>query len=257
MSRIYFHSQEFDDAEVRGSERAWMGCLISDIMLAVLGDLKDAEPWLKRLLKPGHYLHSSTGYDFARNAATFLKVGMDDKLWLPNGTTVETWTVGLNTALILGGDALKLFVRLHAQCEIHCWIEGAKDKQWLADIIEAGLEKGPMRQKQGWESVIALLRREGDFPVVCSYSVCDQFPNYGSLPEDHPLKLRTDEDRHEAFYELPAEESWEACMKGLRSSRGGLRITRKDWNNFHFGAGISAFNLRELATTTPEQTATV
>jgi hypothetical protein len=256
VSRIYFHSQEFDDAEVRGSERAWMGVLLNDFMLGVLGDLTHAEEWLKPMLSPSHYLHAYTGQQFAQTAATALKVGMGDSALRLKEGTVEPWTVALNTGLAMGGDSLKLFARLHGQCEIHCWIESERDKKWLANIIEEGRKLGIMRANQGWESVITLLRKDGEFPVVCSYSVCEQFPNFGCLPDDHPLKQGTDgdrEDRHERYYELTPEEQWTACMTGLRTSGGGLRITRKDWNDFWFGDGTSAFNLRERGTEAPEK----
>lgn len=250
MSAIYFHSQEHKDAFVRGSERAYMGCLTTDIMIAVLGDLKYAEPWLKPLFAPDHYIQRATEYQFAQHVETLLKVGMGTPLHLPAGS-IEPWIVALNTALVVGGDALKLFARLHGQCEVHCWVEGAPDKRWLSNVLEVGLAKGPMRSDQGWDSVIKLLRLPGDFPVVCSYSVCESFPNFGSLPANHPLKERTDEERWEAFYEIPKEEAWSLCMAGLRA-RDGLRLTRRNWRDFQFADGTSAFNLRERASRKPE-----
>lgn len=250
MSRIYFHTQDHGDAELRGSERAWMGCLVNDVMLAVLGDLEYAKEWLLPLLPPGSYIRSQP--DFGRACATWLKVAMGESLHLPNGT-VEPLTIGLNTALALGGDELRLLARLHAQCEIHCWIEGEKDKGWLADIIENGRRLGIMRNEQGWESVVALLRQPGDFPVVCSYSVCEQFPNFHSLPEDHPLKQRTDDERYDEFYELSADDQWAPCFTSLKANGGGLHIMRKGWDQFVFNDGTSAFNLRERALASPAQ----
>lgn len=244
MSRIYFHTHEHGGAELRGSERAWMGCLVNDMMLAVLGDLEHAKPWLLPLLPPNCYLRTQP--DFGRACATWLRVAMGETLRLPSGP-VEPWLMGLNTALALGSDELRLLARLHAQCEVHCWIEGEKDKGWLADIIENGRRLSIMRDEQGWESVVTLLRQPGDFPVVCSYSVCEQFPNFGALPDDHPLKLRTDEDRGEAFYELTEAEQWTLCFGALKEAGGGLHITRKGWDKFIFGDGTSAFNLRSRA----------
>lgn len=248
MSRIYFHTQEFDDVELRGSERAYMGVLLNDVMLAVIGDLRHAEPWLKPLLPADHYLRQSDGDRFAQHAGTWLRVGMSGSLQLPGGP-IEPWTIALNTGCALG-DEMRLFARLHGQCEIHCWIEGEKDKHWLAEIIHRGIETRVMRQQQGWEGVRDLLRRNGDFPVVCSYSVCDQFPNWGSLPKDHPLRQGTEADkdeRYDRWEEMDPSEQWKACMEGLRASSGGLQITRKGWKDFQFGDGTSAFNLCERA----------
>jgi hypothetical protein len=242
MSRIYFHNQATDTAELRGSERAYMGCLVNDLALAALHGLEGSEEWLKPVLPADHYLQRYTGHEFARSARTWFNV--QGKMMI-GGDEVDAWTVALNTALLIGGDAIKLLTRLHAQCEIHCWVEGRPDKNWLAGIISNGLETGIMREGQGWEDVIGLLRHPGGFPIVCSYSVCEQFPNFGCLPDDHLLKTREDDARFDAFYELPDDEKWSICLDNLRATQPLLRITQSDWNTYRLYDGLNAFNLRK------------
>lgn len=239
MSRVYFHTQDHGTAELRGSERAWMGCLINDMMLAAIGPLRHARDWLLPMIPADHYLHSVP--DFERSAATAMTVG-DLTLRGPTGD-IDIWSLALNTAMDIGGDEIKLFARLHGQCELHCYIEGAKDKRRYAGIIAEGLKKGLMRKGVGWESVATLLREAGEHPVVCSYSVCDSFPNFGMLPAGHPLKQRDDEDRWDEFYKIPEAEKWDLCMPTLREDHG-LRLEYR--NNIRFMHGISVFGLREL-----------
>lgn len=248
MSRIYFHTEHFEDVEVSGRERAWMGCLLSDLMAATLGNLRYVESWFKPLLPAGHYLQSMTEERFAAALSTWLHVG-HDPLKLPSGT-VDPWILSLNTGLALGGDALKLFARIHGQCEVHCWVEGAKDKAFVADTIETGLVSGIMRDNEGWDGVLKLMRKEGDFPVVCSYSVCEQFPNANTLPSG-----ATEEGR-DRFDELPEAERWALAFRGLKDSGGGLRITKKGWGEFRFTPDVNAFNLRSLATKKSQPEAT-
>lgn len=239
MSRIYFHS-EHDTAELRGSERAYMGVLCNDLMLGTLGDLYYAKEWLIPLMPPGHY--ALTDHRGPESGLSLFLRGMDSAL-IVDGKRVETWLVSLNTAWVLGGDPLRLLARLHGQCEIHCWVEGV-NRKWLASIMREGRKSGLCREDQGWEAVADLLESRDDCPVVCSYSVCEQFPNYGCLPDDHPLKTREDEARHDDFYELPPAEAWQACMAGLRAQGSGLELRPDKWADFRFGTGHSAFTLR-------------
>lgn len=121
-----------------------MGSLISNLVIACLGYFYDAEDFLKPLFQEGHYLRNLSGHEFDRAVRTAFRVG-DLQLRLPTGS-VEAWLVGLNTALCIGNDALKLFARLHGQCEVHCWFEGRDDKDWLTGVIQHGLMAGLMRQ---------------------------------------------------------------------------------------------------------------
>jgi hypothetical protein len=247
MSAIYFHTPHLDDVKLRGSERYYMGSLTNGMMLAVLGDLTYAEEWLKPLFPADHYIQRATGAEFGRQAQTLLSIGGDAGLNV-GGRRVQPWLIGLNTAWVMGNDAVRLCARLHGQCEVHCWTDS--DKSWLARIIDSGLEKGVLRSEQGWEGVSALFQAPGDFPVICSYSVCEQFPNFGCLPANHPLKQRTDDERFEQYYEIPRDEAWALCLEGLKQQHGGLHITESGWDKFFFEDGTTAFNLAERARNT-------
>lgn len=229
MSRIYFHS-EHGDAELRGSERAYMGMLCDDLMMAAIGDLDYAKRWLLPLLPP-----SSWG---ERDLSLYLRSTMGSKL-IVDGEAIDTFTISLNTAIAIGGAPMRLLARLHGQCEIHCWVDGP-NRKWLAGVMREGRESGLYRAAQGWEAVADLLDSRDDCPIVCSYSVCEQFPNFSSLPDDHALKLSHDDRRTDWFYDLPANEAWAACMGALRKAYS-LEI-RPD-HNIWFGGGHSVFTL--------------
>jgi hypothetical protein len=137
---------------------------------------------------------------FPQTLATSLRSGMSDLPLEVAGVRLSTGNVSLNTAVAVGCDAMKLAAKLHGWCEVHCWVEG-KDRAWLADVIEQGLDIGIFRRgiwyvdrplnaneaisdapdkqwsSQGWEAVQAFLRGRDDCPVVTSYSVTDSFPN--------------------------------------------------------------------------------
>lgn len=230
MSRIYFHSQN-GDAEVRGSERAYMGSLVSDAALSAIGDMEDACAWLVPLLGKDCYVRDIDGRHRAESLRRYLRVGMGAKVHL-DGAAHDVWVASLQTALDIGGDELKLCARLHGQCEIHCYVEG-NNRAWLADIIERGRAKSILRAAQGWESVVTLLRTRADEPVVCSYSVCDQFPSFGALPDDHPLTKRDDDERWDEFYKMSDEEQWTECLRGVRE-RHGLELQPADWAAYSF-----------------------
>lgn len=236
MSAIYFHSQD-GTALVRGSERAYMSGLCGDLMLGVIGDIEYAREWLLPLLPADCYARAgpkATLEMYLRNADGDLIV---------DGERIDTFLLALNTAWALGGDPLRLLARLHGQCEIHCWVDGP-DRTWLAGIIREGRKSDLYHAEQGWEDVANLLETRDDEPVVCSYSVCDQFPNFGCLPAEHPLKQSHDERRFEWFDDLEVAETWATCMRGLREQGGGLQIQPGAWDSFAFGDGQSAFTLK-------------
>lgn len=237
MSCIYFHS-EHGEARLSGRERAYAGVLCSDLMLGAFGDLTYAKRWLVPLLREDSWIRKSM--DFEDSLRLGLR-SMDD-VFVVDGEEIEVWLVSLNTAWVLGGDPLRLLARLHGQCEIHCWVDGP-NRQWLASIMRDGRECELYRPNEGWESVIELLESRDDGPVVCSYSVCESFPGYGSLPDDHPLRLRDDDDALDDFYEMPPHRAWADCMENLRSDNGGLEMKPERWEQFRFGNGMSAFSL--------------
>lgn len=209
MSRVYFHTPH-GDAELRGSERAWLGGLVDDIAKGVL-DIRSgthrAES-LARFINPaGPSKPIPTRPDFVE----WQQWCQSFELWFGGGLSgsrrqlfayrsepIDAWMLQLNTAMVVGNDAVRLAARIHAQCEIHTWVEGP-NRAWLADLMQTGLDLGVYRSglwyvdrpcdgpasqqpdrkwsSQGWEEVTALLRSRADEPAVLSYSVCDQFPD--------------------------------------------------------------------------------
>ncbi len=253
MSRTYFHSKD-GGAEVRGSERAHAGCLTNDIGIGLLLARCRWGPEFKRLCD------SLVGNDYPardeRNLQTMLSVDASRlRFGLADGTQVQVWPVILNTSLRIGSRPLRLLTRLHAQMEIHAWVDGP-NREWLAGIIAEGLRDGLMRNKVGWESVIELLRsRSGEGPVVTSYSVCEQFPNAGiadwSPPSNEEIVkaggvvLEDEEEDWDAWYDIDGDEQWDMAMAALRAKENRLELRPDDFDTYHFGCGITAFDLFE------------
>jgi hypothetical protein len=215
LSRIYFHTRDEGDAEVLGSERAHMGCTVSDVALAFTPSFGDQ---IVRFIPPGHYLREMDVNASAwRNMFRATLNHGEKELLTYQGRPVATFDLQLNTALAVGNDPLCLFAKLHAQCEIHAWVEG-EHRAWLADLIEQGRESGLYRDGAGWEAVVKLLRARDDAPVVTSYSVCDSFPN-AYVANWQPPTTKDGETDYDAWYELPKPERWDLAMAGLRASR--------------------------------------
>lgn len=219
MSRIYFHSPS-RETEVMGSERAMMGHYVSELFLMALGvsdyDYPNDPHVLRNILEPSHYAAKETGRQFASMLSVALRVGMDSRILVVDGEAVNVFAASLNTAIVMGSDPIILSARLHGQCEIHTYVEGA-NRAWLAGIIERGLASGIFRSDSGWESVIEHLRERDDEPVVTSYSVCEQFPNAGAAGWK-PDKVNEEGDGDwDAYYDLPSEEQWRMGMEALRA----------------------------------------
>lgn len=233
MSRIYFHTPA-ETAAVSGRERGLLSNLCSNALLFALGDLDfhdGAQPWILKHLPSGCYLHQHPDINSIK---TWLRVssGSDARLYL-RGESFDLFDVQLNSATVLGGDALKLAAKIHGQCEIHCYVEGT-NRNWLASLIEDALNKAIFRKDLGWEEVITLLRKADGSPVVCSYSVCEQFPNAG-VANWTPPKDEDGDDNHDAWFDLPNEEQWSLAMDGLRKHGGGLEMKPDEWDDFFFG----------------------
>ena len=94
MSRIYFHSQS-RETEVSGAERAMMGHYVSDLFLIALGisdyDYPDSPHVLRNILEPTHYAARETGSRFASSLSVSLRVGMDNRILVVKGETVNVF----------------------------------------------------------------------------------------------------------------------------------------------------------------------
>lgn len=248
MSRIYFHTKSGKSAELRGSERAWMGVYCMDMLHVALG-LADnyrecAEKFLP-LIPSEHYLHTSKRDQyFCQSLKTYLSVGWPSGL-LIGGKNISGYDLSLNTALALGSDPVKLMARIHGQCEIHCWVAGGH-RNWLAGIIRNGREVGILREDQGWEGVIEFLESDMSENVVLSYSVCESFPDISLLPPRHPISKLDEngEEKYDRWEALGRDEQWDLCFRQL--SRG-KQLRPKGWDTFYFNSGETAFSaLNEL-----------
>lgn len=255
MSRIYFHSPDVkddgDDVEVRGAERAHLGWLTGSCLITSVGpllDYGDRPHWIRKLLGPKHYLNLDPSERvlqprFEQAMEVVLRVGNDD-FFFSDGSSMQIYTVGLNTAIAMGGDPLKMAARLHGQCEIHSYVEG-KNRGWLADIILRGRSTGVLRADMGWEGVVQLLKKSNQHPIVTSYSVCEGFPNYRLISDS---KDWTPQQKDE-YNEAPRSEKWDRSMAALRTQSTEHGMTQEmfpeDWDDFYFRKPINGFNLYE------------
>lgn len=284
MSRVYFHAPSAE-AELLGSERAWLGGLCNDLARGIL-DVQNNYERIRELMpdrdgyRPFPERSDRDYYErfqqWRMSAELFVTSSWGDGGLVWKGNTIDSFSLVLNTACRVGGDAVKLAARIHGQCEIHGWCEG-KDRAWLAGIIDQGLASGVYRkslapgrpdgskgepQPMGWENVTALLRSRDDEPVVLSYSVCDSFPNRDEAewepPDGDDLRPAWYDDESwagmddatraryradEGWERLTDAERWNAHMDTLRAKSGGLRLDPADWDSFWFGHGLSVFDL--------------
>lgn len=249
MSRVYFHSPS-GEAELRGTERHWMAGLVTRIAEGLLNiNDRDDVDRLLRLIPGDHYLRKddrSPGWlaPWANTFRTSWSGFFSETTFSWRDQPLNAFSINLNTALKVGNDQIKLAARLHAQCEIHAWVDGP-NRVRLADIIDEGLASGLYRRTlryssadgtwterpQGWESVVALLRLRDDEPVVTSHSSGDQFPNCPGADYDE-------------WSELPSEQQWEMGMARLRAdTASGLELTPGDWKDFNFRHGLTVFDI--------------
>lgn len=279
MSRIYFHTPSGEEAELHGSERAYMGTCVRELTESVLQldrltvSAQDRAWLLERTTTNTEYVYDATR--FPKNWLLWFGLGWDEGTVRVRDQEVSPFLLQLNTAIALGSPVYSLMAKLHGACEIHAWID-TEDADWVADTIDQGRLNHVLRHGQGWEQVSALCRRvatgEIEGPIVTSYSVCMRFPNSdvadwtapmndGTCPScvpDHERwptskcetcnatgKVEPERD-DDAWYALPEQEQWDLAMKGLRdgSDTWGGRIG-PDHLHVGFGSGLSAYDLMD------------
>lgn len=241
-----------DKAEVRGWERANFNHLIAQLGHSILPSRARSADY-KDVLPADHHLMGQAFYilDDSQWRASFQQDFMlGDMRFVINGVDVSSFTLSLNTAMLLGNDAVKLAARLHAQCESYCWIDGP-NRAWVAGIIENGTDN-VFRTNSGWEEVVALLHSSDEGEVVVSESIGSSFPNHYNTDEgfvDH--RTLTEEQKEEqyalsdAWYELPRVDQWESGMGWLRQQKGMLEITPATWDGYRFSSKLSSFDLKK------------
>lgn len=237
MSRIYFHAEDYE-AAVSGAERHQFGRTCARIAWSVLGSIVDEwgdkRSLLRNVFPPDHYVLQSD--NFPRVSEMFFSVGSD--MVRLGDIQIDPFAVNLNTAYFMGSKPVRLAARLHGQCEIHAYVE-AENRQWLADIIRQGRKFKFFRDAMGWESVIDLLEKNNNGPVVTSFSVSDPFPNGGIANFEYPV-LGDGETDWAAWDDLAVDRQWEMAMNGLRQSGGGVELKPDNWDIFYFTDGIDA-----------------
>lgn len=225
MSRIYFHHPD-KTVELEGPERAWFGSICDRMNRAALGAGErmwdDSVAHIRAMCLDAR-IRTLPARDLLGAICDWMGALHQERGVLGwNGHKLDLFHLQLNSALAMGGNAVKLAARLHAQCEIHAWVDGP-DRAWMADIIEVGLEDGVFRWKvrdyyNGWQGVIDMLRSDAREPVVTSYSVSDYFPY----------------DSRMSFHDALSE---------LRESNPTLQIKPSNFKNYRFGTGISGLDL--------------
>ena len=247
MSRVYFHSPH-GQAELLGSERAYASCLTQNITTGLLElDRFRTADQLMPLVHPGHYLNSIDPGSPAWATSFRIAFHTDSGGFLTwRGHDLDPLTLTLNTAMLVGNDHVRLLARLHGQCELHGWVDGP-NRQWLGDLIRAGLRSGLYRDGAGWDNIAALLGQRDDEPVVMSYSVTSGFP--GPRAADWQPTLGDDgepvrrDDWTEEFYELDDAEQWGRGVAWLRRQPGSLELTPHRFGSYRFGHGLTVLDL--------------
>lgn len=232
MSAVYFHSKSHVDARLAGSERAYMGSLITHQALNVLYPLIHGfgvSQNIKDYLTKDCYLLEGDQDRFKQYFETWFRCG--DGYLTKDGVDTDLFSLQLNTALVFDNDAIKLMARLHGQCERHAYFL-PKDFDWVIRTIEFGLEEKIYRRDQGWESVIALFKLS-DSPIVCSYSVCDSFPN-------QRIAKWEDDYGGDDWYDLDFNTQWDLAFEKLEVAKGKMQIQQND--HIGMGSGKTAFD---------------
>lgn len=258
MSRIYFHTQHEGEAEVSGSERAHMGLIVTNLAASFLPEFSDRVVF-DAMVPEARRTYARDTYPDGRPVdpvtlerhgplldknylRSSFSVGSERCLFQHEGKPLETFSLQLNTVMALGSDPMCLFARLHAQCEIHAWVEGS-DRAWLAGVIQQGLDAGLYRDGMGWDKVQELLRRGDEQPVVTSYSVTDGFPNQYVADWVGPTDDEGEPLNEDAWYDDHTDdERWDLAMAGLRKQKG-MEAMSPETLRHDFGHGISMLDL--------------
>jgi hypothetical protein len=262
MSAIYFHSKS-NKTQVNGSERALMANIVNNLTLAILDISTFNVDKYKQIINPQHYLYDSYYQDkpLIESLKTAVKVAdtMGKDVFQINNQNINTFNMSLNTAISIGNDVIKLFARLHGQCEIHAYVSN-ENKKWLADIIQQGLDSQLIRPNSGWEDTIKLLNNDDETDVVTSYSVCEQFPNREiahwfpkipmlTLQDEMNLNIQDEiQDQIEMqWYNLPKDTQWDLAIKGLKKKPNKLLELKPDnWDDVRFGTNpITAIDINK------------
>ena len=287
MSSVSFTSPT-TKVTIRGAERAWLGhlakgiadqawdlhggfdgygrgCILMDLAINPPDYLVDLHTkavaehehnqkvyaaWKPGTLLGGEHDHQPR---FLQALRTFLAV--DGLNLAVAGTKLHTFDLGLNTALAMGSDPVRLAAKMHGWCEIHAWVDGP-DRVWLAGVIREGLNSRIYRADMGWEELIEELCDNPDEPMVTSYSVTESWMEagvvgyLGAWPEGvekrwdslTPEQQQARETRQDEWHELPADRQWEIGMQYL-ATKPWLQLTPESLGGQWFSKPLTVFDV--------------
>lgn len=244
MSAIEFNFPDGESLPIFGGERHWMAHVINEFAMPFFGIrlFGDDQPILKAIPED-HYLHRlPAGRSFQESFHTYIVASGADHFMLPDGTKASIFSVLLNTAVVVGSPVIEFMCRLHGQSELHCWFED-EAVGMVADTIERGRRLGVYRDSAGWEALVDKLRTKPT-EVVCSYTVCESFPDAYLSGRD----VDEEEGPGDEWYDLPFETQWAECMVTLRQSEDHLQIESLD-GAFRFRDGVTAMDVRKAIET--------
>jgi hypothetical protein len=113
----------------------------------------------------------------------------------------------LNAVMRESSTDLAIFiVRLAAQCELCCWVDGP-ERAWIAAVIQQGRGTGILRPGMGWEEVASMLQASDAEPVFISSTQGTLFPYLETWPGSA-----------EDFEQLTEEERWQWAEQELRDA---------------------------------------
>ena len=218
-----------DDYAIAGCERASMGVTITSLFTSYICVENHKDVLLSKLPKD-HYIHDIDDIRMDTLTRALSGFGIDKYI----GHKTRSFGMQLNTAYKLGSDPIKLFARLHGQCEIHCYFN-LDDADFICNIIQQGLDIGLYRYDLGWEKLLtgiqSIKNNKNYRHVVCSFSVTESFPNDSVAGYDE-----------EKYYKLSYKKQWNIAISELVKEKG-LCISPNNWEDFYFDYNETIFDL--------------
>lgn len=212
MSHIAFHSKHHDTVKVRGTERAHMSILITDMAAGMLPrGLGQVHPLINIVPKNarGWWEPRLQGQGVDEWVRIYLMSISDNKLKF-NGELHHVTETVLNTIMAMESDIMSFMAKVWGTCETHGWFP-PEDHSYFAKVIRKGRELNILRADAGWEAVAEMFEAELSDPIVMTYSVTDGFPN--------PYILGVPELDWDTWGEgRDDDDLWDEAMDALRAT---------------------------------------
>lgn len=187
----------------------------------------------------------------------------------------ERQTTNNNTAMALGTDEEKFLIRFAQQNELHAFIL-QENHPWMRDLITSALDKGVLRQNQGWDLVLELLEKENIGTVVLYFDGWEYFPSRNifartmekydydfkrvlkkfkiqgkkiekkeskieesTMDESSGNEVGSDEEEkvEEAYDELNKDQQWDICFAQILEDHDLMEFKPDNWSSYFFGHG--------------------